>query len=270
MSNASSKKTAKVKVPKALQPIVEPKDAPKKRWGPVSAILVTLGIYFGAQFIGLLLVAMYADIRHLDLQNLLDESVGALFIYLLLVQFFSVLLLWQFLASRGVSREDIGLKRPTLGNIAYAIPTYGIYFILLIITIGIADKLIPKLNVDQQQQVGFQTANSFSSYILVFIGLAILPPIVEEIMVRGFLYGGLKQKLPKVTAALIASVVFGAAHLQFGSGKPLLWVAAIDTFLLSLVLIWLREKTGNIYAGMAVHFIKNTLAFFAVFIFTTS
>jgi membrane protease YdiL (CAAX protease family) len=104
----------------------------------------------------------------------------------------------------------------------------------------------------------------------VFISLVVLPTIVEEILVRGFLYGGLRNKLRPVGAGLIASLIFAAAHLQFGSGEPLLWVAAIDTFILSLFLIRLRETTGNLWSGMTVHFMKNGLAFTALFIIGVS
>jgi membrane protease YdiL (CAAX protease family) len=59
--------------------------------------------------------------------------------------------------------------------------------------------------------------------------------------------------------------LFGVAHLQFGSGAPLLWVAALDTFTLSIVLCYLREKTGSVWAGVFLHAIKNAIAFVALF-----
>ena len=101
--------------------------------------------------------------------------------------------------------------------------------------------------------------------MLVFISLVLLPPVVEEIVARGFLYTGLRSKLPKIVAALITSALFAAAHLQWGSGAPLLWVAALDTFTLSLVLVYLREKTGGLAASMGVHMLKNGLAFVVLF-----
>jgi membrane protease YdiL (CAAX protease family) len=93
-----------------------------------------------------------------------------------------------------------------------------------------------------------------------------MPAIVEEILVRGFLYSGLLKKLSVVSAALIASGIFALAHLQFLSGQPLVFIAAIDTFVLSLALIWLRQKTGNIWPGVVVHMLKNSLAFVSIFI----
>jgi membrane protease YdiL (CAAX protease family) len=43
-----------------------------------------------------------------------------------------------------------------------------------------------------------------------------------------------------------------------------MWAAAFDTFILSVVLVYLREKTGALYAGMLVHMLNNLLAFFVV------
>ncbi len=85
-------------------------------------------------------------------------------------------------------------------------------------------------------------------------------------MVRGFLYGSLKKQWPKIYAVLCTSALFAIAHLQFGSGAPLLWVAAIDTFILSLVLIYLRDKTGSLAASIMLHMLKNSLAFVALFL----
>jgi membrane protease YdiL (CAAX protease family) len=62
----------------------------------------------------------------------------------------------------------------------------------------------------------------------------------------------------------MTSFIFGAAHLELGSGSPLVWGAAIDTFLLSVVLVYLREKTGALYAGMLVHMLNNLIAFLVV------
>lgn len=241
-------------------------------WGPTSAILVTLGIYFGAQ-----LFAGYFIVQYListgsakeNISSLVEESVPVQFGFILLVEIFSLLLLWLFLKRRKISWEKIGLKKPSIQNLLYAFPAYAGYFLAVLATFLLIENFFPAIDVRQEQQVGFDTAAG-SALILVFVALVILPALVEEIIVRGFLYGGLRNKLKPLTAALVASVVFGAAHLQLGSGEKLVWIAAIDTFVLSMVLIWLREKTGNIWAGVVVHMIKNSLAFVTLFIVKTS
>ena len=39
----------------------------------------------------------------------------------------------------------------------------------------------------------------------------------------------------------------------------------LDTFILSLVLIYLREKTGGLWASITLHAFKNGVAFVALF-----
>ena len=150
-----------------------------------------------------------------------------------------------------------------------ALVTFGAYFVTLLIAVTIIGGTLTHIDLDQKQQIGFDAASGFGPLALVFISLVLLPPLVEEVLIRGFLYGGLRNKLRPLQAALIASLLFAAAHLQFGSGEPLLWIAAIDTFILSLFLIRLREQTGSLWAGMGTHFIKNLLAFVALFIVGT-
>ena len=84
-------------------------------------------------------------------------------------------------------------------------------------------------------------------------------------MVRGFLYSSFKKGLPTAAAVIVTSAIFASAHLPEGGGGGLLWIAAVDTFILSLVLIYLREKTGALWASMTLHALKNGVAFVALF-----
>jgi len=89
----------------------------------------------------------------------------------------------------------------------------------------------------------------------------VLPPLGEETLIRGYLYSGLRQTWRFLPALVITSLMFGLAHLEFGSGGPLVWAAAIDTAILSIVLCYLREKSGALYAGILVHMMNNLIAF---------
>lgn len=237
-------------------------------YGAVSAVLVTLSIYLGSQILGGTIISIYGLLRNFSVEQTIawiEKSILAQFWYVLAVEVISLIFLYLFVQSRRITYRDIGLIKPTIKNFAYAVPAYIAYFVVLIAAVTFIGIFVPSINLDQDQQVGFETATGF--YLpLVFISLVILPAIVEEILVRGFLYSGLKKKLPVIKAALLTSLIFGVAHLQLGDGAPPLWVAAIDTFVLSMALIWLREKTGNIWAGVAVHFFKNSLAFMALFL----
>jgi len=237
--------------------------------GPFSAIFVTLGIYFGSQIIAAIALAAYAIGKGYDSKlaaQLIENSILGQFLLILLIEALTLYLLWLFLGFRRTSWKDIAVTRPKKKNFLYSIPVFVVYFVVLLIATAFVQALIPSINVDQHQEIGFSGANGVGELSMVFASLVIMPAIVEEILVRGFLYGGLIKKFSKFISAIIASTVFGLAHLQIGSGEPLLWIAAIDTFILSMALIWLREKTGNIWAGAVVHMIKNSLAFISLFI----
>lgn len=249
---------------------IKTQKSPKKTgFGAVSAVIVAFAIYFGSQLIaGFLLGAVLYGLGKTsdEINRLLTHSVTVQFSFIFVVEALSLWFLWLFLKSRQISLKEIGISKPKSNQLLYAVPAYGIYFLILVISYAIIDQFVPKVNLEQTQQIGFEGATGVFPLILVFISLVILPAVVEEVLVRGFLYSGLIKKFKKIVAALIASVIFGAAHLQLGSGEPPLWMAAVDTFILSMILIYLREKTGNIWAGVGVHMLKNTFAFISLFL----
>lgn len=234
------------------------------------AVAVVLVIYFVSQAIGqAAVVGVYTSLRHVTAaraESLLSSSVAAQFFYILLVEVITFGLLYLFIHRRKISLQALGLIRPRLRDPLLSLAALPVYFGVYLAVLTAATKLFPSLNVNQQQQIGFQQAHSGLNLVLTFVSLVVLPPLVEETMMRGFLFGSLKKGLPVVWAALITSVMFAAAHLQFGSGAPLLWVAAIDTFTLSLVLCFLRHKTGSLWPGIGLHALKNFVAFASIFL----
>jgi membrane protease YdiL (CAAX protease family) len=167
------------------------------------------------------------------------------------------------------SFRTIGLARwPGWRDVGAALTAFLVYIPTLVGTTVLAKLLVPSIDLEQKQKIGFEAARGAPQLLLVFAALVLAVPFTEEVLTRGFLYTGLKSRLSKLWAVLGTSVLFALAHLQFGSGAPLLWTAAMDTFILSLVLLYLREKTGSLWAGIGVHMLKNGLAFLALFVFT--
>lgn len=118
--------------------------------------------------------------------------------------------------------------------------------------------LIPGFEANQEQNVGFQNMSGTRDLILAFIALVVLPPLIEELLFRGYLFGKLRQQHGFWMSAIITSVVFGAVHLQ--------WNVGLDTFVLSVFLCILREKTGAIWMSVLLHALKNGVAYFFLFI----
>lgn len=242
---------------------------PKITWGPLAAIIITVALYFSSQVIGssILLVAGQLQGFSGEQLNQWFEQTGPQFLYIAAVEGIMLSGLAMFLHARKASFRTLGLVKPAWKDLAWALIGFGIYFPALIAT-TIALKLwFPSIDLDQEQQIGFQAAHGFWPLVVVFVSLVVLPPVTEEIVTRGFLYLGLKSKLKRYWAVILTSIIFAVAHLQFGSGAPLLWSAAIDTFLLSVVLIYVREKTGALWASIGLHMIKNGIAFCALFLF---
>lgn len=241
----------------------------KVKWGPMAAIIATIIIYFVSQFGAGLLLVIFPVIRHWNqaqINHWLDTSAVSQFALIALAEGITLYLLWLFLKSRKATFRDLGLKAPILRDIGYALLGFAIYFGLYLVIVSFVKSIVPSLNLDQKQELGFSNSTTGTDLTYVFISLVLLPPVVEEIVARGFLYGGLRTKLSKLSAALITSIMFAAAHLQWGSNAPLLWVAAIDTFILSMVLVYLRERTGGLAASMGTHMLKNGVAFIVLFV----
>ena len=237
-------------------------------WGPWGAVLTAFIIFLAAQFIAAQVVSIYPALKHWSQAmtiSWLGSSVFGQFFYFLIAETLTVLAIVYFIRWRRGSLKAIGLKRPKWVDIPYAFIGMLIYFPAFLIVVTVLMNLIHSFNVNQQQAIGFSTATTGWPLVLVFLSLVVMPPIAEEIMFRGFIYSGLKRKLPKIWAVLFTCALFAAPHLLEGKSGGPLWIAAVDTFILSLTLIWLREKTGRLYASMGLHGLKNLVAFVELF-----
>lgn len=263
MSNDSS--NVLDNVPDAPAAIVREREV---QWGPLAAILLVVLGYFAAQIVGGLLIAIYPALAHwsrAQTDSWISNSTVAQFIFVVLSEGILALVLYGFMRWRKVSLRAVGFRRPQWSDAGYAIMGFVVYFAAYLIAVNVATALTP-LNVNQQQDVGFQHVSGGGALALTFVSLVVLPPLAEEFAFRGFLFSGLKKKMPVIAAALATSILFAAPHLLESDSGGLLWIAGVDTFLLSLVLCYLRQKTGRLWAGIGVHTLKNTLAFLTLFV----
>ena len=199
------------------------------------------------------------------LETYFDSTVGQ-FVFMGVVSALSMAFLFILMRYVKETWASIGLKKPQTGAIEKLFRAVLVYYALIIL-LGILVENFTTINTEQEQDIGFTNVTDGQLYI-VFVSLVILPPITEEIIFRGFLYTRFKKYVQVIPAAILVSVLFGAAHLQLGNGEAPLWTAAIDTFVLSLILVWLREKTKSIIPGMLLHGMKNALAFVVLFVAT--
>jgi membrane protease YdiL (CAAX protease family) len=97
-------------------------------------------------------------------------------------------------------------------------------------------------------------AEGFGPIPLQILLIVVAAPISEEICFRGMLFGGLRQSLPRIPAALVAGLVFGALHALTG-------ISAVPPLVaFGFVLALLYEKTGSIVPGILLHMLNNSVA----------
>lgn len=120
-----------------------------------------------------------------NLMELTVEAVAYLCMFLLLL---GVMGLYRLsLASTGLE------TRPTGSQLLWPLWLLPIYFFTSQTALEVLQRLFPSPQWDTSQQLGFQSGNA-ASLALIFIGLVVIPPLVEETLFRGFLYTAWRRK----------------------------------------------------------------------------
>lgn len=249
----------------------ESKEKPvhRSRLAPLNATVAVIVIFFASQIVAVNLMAIIGTLLGYQDDALIDWlSSSDVIRFLLLATTAAVglgmvatLLKWLKATWR-----EIGLTRLKATHIGQAILGYGWYMLLYIPATILIGWLLTDVNLEQQQQLGFDRGATGIELLVIAVSLIVLPAVYEEVLVRGVLFTGLRKKLSFVGAMLAASLLFGAAHLEWLGDTPLNWAAAIDTFILSMVLIYLRENTGSLWPAIFLHGIKNFIAFIFIFV----
>lgn len=239
---------------------------PWKSWvGAAFALLV----FFGAQYVAGLLISIYPLLRGWSVyhaQAWLDGSLVAKLSYLAVITLLLLVTLKAFLKRYQSNFGALGLRRPKWTDPLFSLAAFPVYLLFFIAAATIIKTVAPGLDVNQAQNIGFNGTYNGLQLFFIAIGLVVVPPLTEEVFFRGLLYGSLKKGLPVIAAAIITSLLFAAGHLAESAGSGPLYIAAIDTFVLSLVLVYLREKTGGLWASIGLHAIKNGIAFVSLFL----
>jgi membrane protease YdiL (CAAX protease family) len=239
----------------------------------VKACILVIGtvlLFFIAQILGVLVIFAVLSVFGFnpeEIQSMLTDNIYVQFFSILSIEVVTLLLIAYILKMKGASLwKGVGLgTRPTFGNLGYSLLAYGAYFVTFIFIAVFVSWAIPAVDVDQAQQLGFDSPTGLE-LIPVYLSLVVLPAFVEEVLFRGFLFQRLRALINLKLAIFITSLIFSVAHLEFLSGGPLNYIAAIDTFIFSIFLIALLLKTKTLWASIFLHGIKNSIAFVVLFI----
>jgi membrane protease YdiL (CAAX protease family) len=81
-------------------------------------------------------------------------------------------------------------------------------------------------------------------------------PLVEEIVYRGVIFGGLRKRFSATTTIIIVTLLFAGVHVPQYAGA---WASLAGLMLLSLVLTVVRAKSKSLLPCIVIHFINNAV-----------
>lgn len=86
-----------------------------------------------------------------------------------------------------------------------------------------------------------------------FLSVCIIAPITEELLMRGYVLGGLKNKYGEVIAVMVSATLFGIMHFNM--------VQTLSACLCGLILGLLYIKTDSLFCCILCHGLYNTISF---------
>jgi membrane protease YdiL (CAAX protease family) len=249
----------------AVAKTARPKGDTKKpnrwyRFGMVVGIIAWTFLGFMlAQAVGLAAVAglQWAGLPFDTVNATVFNTVANIFIYVLAVVVIVGVPRW--LKKRGTSLLEMGVsKGPKWLDIVWLITGVVTYLFLTVLITSLAMVLFPSANYAEKQEIGFSGLSQSWEYSLAFLSLVIVAPVAEELIFRGYLFGKLRKYAAVWVSVILSAALFAVAHLQFN--------VALDTFALGIVLALLRVTTGSIWASIALHALKNGVAYYFLFV----
>jgi len=219
---------------------------PAGGWG---ASLVALGVVVaaGAMIAGTIAIALFDPTLESSAAKYVAQLVAALALGGTAIGF--------AVADAGGRVRDalarLGLARLALAAVGLAALAWLAYLALAVV-------LSPLLSPDQQditRELGTDTG-SVGSLVVAGLLIIVAAPVSEELFFRGFMFAGLRRSLPLWPAAVISAAIWGALHLGGGNVG-----VAIQLAIFGVILAWLYERSGTLWAPILAHATNNTIAF---------
>ena len=146
-------------------------------------------------------------------------------------------------SSVGQALKRLGVRKFHAPALKWMLAAVGVYLLFAGIYAAI-------FGAPEQEDI----AESFGALPLQILLIAIAAPISEEICFRGMLFGGLRTRMPRIAAALVSGLLFGALHALTG-------ISAVPPLIaFGFILALLYEKTGSIVPGILLHMLNNSVA----------
>ncbi len=179
-----------------------------------------------------------------------DAVAGIALLVLVLVQDAALVGIAVFFAARRVKPQawHFGLRATPFWL------TAGLALAAGLVILGFEVGVIELLGVDSPDDE--LASSNIVGAIAVGLAVIVVAPVTEELFFRAFFYRALRTRMRVVWAVLIDSLVFALIHVQY-FGTPLILVVIV---FFAVVACLVYEKTGSIFACIAIHASFNAVA----------
>lgn len=152
------------------------------------------------------------------------------------------------MAISGGSRERLALRRPRSWGVALGLA--ALVYVSSFVLLGLLDRIFHG-GEEQGLTPEAWRADRAVAFAANFVVVAVVAPIVEELLFRGIGFH-LLERFGRWPAIVLVGLAFGLYH-GLVNALPVL-------ALFGMGLAWLRARTNSVYPGMLVHAAFNGVA----------
>lgn len=147
-------------------------------------------------------------------------------------------------------KKLFSLRIPSLSSIAGStLFISGGYLLMMMLAIGLSF-VLPGSSKAVEDAFGMMLDGV--GFWETFFVIAIVAPVCEELVFRGYFYGSLKSKGNVICAVLVSSAVFGIYHMSL--------LKFFTTGFLGLLLCLAVEWSGSLASSIWMHIVNNAVA----------
>ncbi|MBC2003714.1 CPBP family intramembrane metalloprotease [Listeria booriae] len=163
--------------------------------------------------------------------------------------FIAVIIVWLLLRKQPRSTK-IEQGQPASAGVSVIYAVLG--FVALLIGQYIAIAIMSMFGVGGASQNTEMLGELARAVPLMIVFTSVLAPILEEIVFRKIIYGGLASRMNIHVAAVISSLFFGLMHMDLAY--------LLVYFVIGLILCYMYTKTKRIAVPIAAHMLMNVIA----------
>lgn len=178
----------------------------------------------------------------------MNESVGAL---LKIAPFIVALPALTIALKKGkINKDELGLNRPSsLSAFLFWILGFALFTVA-------AELFLYSQRLSDVQQWTY----SIPAMLIRSLGILILAPLTEEILLRGLLLSKLRQRAPMIVAVLVQSLLFVVLHAITYDSSIQAKIGIAQIFIDGCLFAFARIQTRSVYTSIGMHMFGNFIA----------